>query len=589
MNEIIVGIDLGTTNSEIAIVENGKVTLIEDAGRQILPSFVGIAENNDILVGEPAKNQYVLYPERTIKSIKRLMGEETKVEMADQAYTPQEISAIILKRLKGIAETYLNQPIQKAVITVPAYFSDAQRQATREAGEIAGLEVVRMINEPTAAALSYEAEQKVHKRILVYDLGGGTFDVSVVSIEDDVVEVIASHGNNKLGGDDFDQKIIDHLVEHIKEKSGMDIQQSRKAMARLNRAAEAAKRTLSDQPFVTIEEEYLEEHEGAPVHLSLEFARDDYEVLIADYIDETLEAVHIALNGANLTASDIDEILLVGGSTRTPLVSQRLTEEFQLQPRLDVDPDLCVATGAAIQAAMIAGAEVSASAILVDITPYTYGTSAIGELDGEWYPYKYVPIIHKNSTLPLTKTEVFYTMRDNQEVVEIKIFQGEEPDALNNIQIGEFQVEGLSLVSQGNPILLTLELDLNGILHVSAKEKNTDLEKYIVIDNAISRFEEAEMEAAKNRIQEIFGEDSGEGAVVVEPEAKSESHHVVVQARALVEKAERMLDDASPEDREDMVNVIETINDAIAKDKEDFAVLKEPMDQLSDILYYLES
>jgi molecular chaperone DnaK (HSP70) len=255
MNEIIVGIDLGTTNSEIAIVENGKVTIIEDAGRKILPSFVGIAENNDILVGEPAKNQYVLYPERTIKSIKRQMGEETKVEMADQAYTPQEISAIILKHLKGIAETYLNQPIQKAVITVPAYFSDAQRQATREAGEIAGLDVVRMINEPTAAALSYEAEQKVHKRILVYDLGGGTFDVSVVSIEDDVVEVIASHGNNKLGGDDFDQKIIDHLVEHIKEKSGMDIQQSRKAMARLNRAAEAAKRALSDQPFVTIEEE----------------------------------------------------------------------------------------------------------------------------------------------------------------------------------------------------------------------------------------------------------------------------------------------------------------------------------------------
>lgn len=581
MSEIIVGIDLGTTNSEIAIVENGKAIVIEDAGRKILPSFVGIGETNEVLVGEPAKNQYVLYPERTIKSIKRQMGEEIKIDMAGQAYTPQEISAIILKHLKGIAEAYLKQPVQKAVITVPAYFSDAQRQATREAGEIAGLEVVRMINEPTAAALSYEAEQKAHKHILVYDLGGGTFDVSVVSIEDDVVEVVASHGNNKLGGDDFDQKIVNHVVEHLKEKSGLDIQQSRQAMARINRAAEAAKRLLSDQPFVTIEEEYLDEHKDAPVHLSLELARHDYENMISDSVDETLEAVHIALKGANLIASDIDEILLVGGSTRTPLVSQRLTEEFRIQARLDVDPDLCVVTGAAIQAAMIAGADVSA--VLVDITPYTYGTSAIAELNGELYPYKYIPIIHKNSSLPLAKTEVFYTMRDNQEAVEVKIYQGEEPDALNNIQIGEFMIEGLSRAAQGNPITLKLELDLNGILQVSAKEKNTSIEKSIVINNAISRFEEAEMEAAKDRLKEIFGE-SSEGIVT----QKADTHHAIVeQARRLTEKAERILDNASPEDREDIVNMIEAINDAITK--KEFGDIKEPMDQLHDILYYLES
>jgi len=587
MNEIIVGIDLGTTNSEIAIVENGRVTVIEDAGSKILPSFVGMSENNEVLVGEPAKNQYVLYPERTTKSIKRKMGEDIKVEMAGQAYTPQEISAIILKRLKSIAQAYLNQPVQKAVITVPAYFSDAQRQATREAGEIAGLEVVRMINEPTAAALSYEAERKAHKRILVYDLGGGTFDVSVVSIEDDVVEVIASHGNNQLGGDDFDQEIVNHIVKHLKETSEVDIQESRKAMARINRAAEAAKQTLSDQPFVTIEEEYLAEHDGTPVHLSLELARDDYEEMIADYIDETLEAIHIALNGANLTASDIEEILLVGGSTRTPLVSKRLTEEFHQQPRIEVDPDLCVATGAAIQAAMIAGMEVAASAVLVDITPYTYGTSAIGEMNGEIYPYMYVPIIHKNSSLPLSKTEVFYTMLDNQEKVEVRIFQGEDSDALNNIQIGEFMVEGLSRAPQKNPILLKLELDLNGILHVSAIEKKTGLQKSIVIDNAISRFEEDEMEAAKERLKEIFGEEGGGATILEQDKQEMSSHHAVVQARALIEKAERMLDDASPEDREDMVNTIEAIKDAIAK--EEFVAIKEPMDQLSDILYYLES
>jgi molecular chaperone DnaK len=585
MTDIIVGIDLGTTNSEIAIVENGKTIVIEDSGSKILPSFVGMSETDEVLVGLPAKNQYVLYPERTVKSIKREMGEEVKVEMAGQAYTPQEISAIILKRLKGIAEAYVKQPIHKAVITVPAYFSDAQRQATREAGEIAGLEVVRMINEPTAAALSYEADQKTHKRILVYDLGGGTFDVSVVSIEDDVVEVVASHGNNKLGGDDFDQKIVEYFVEHIKENYDFDIQDSRKAMARLNRAAETAKRALSDKPFVLIEEEYLEEHEGAPIHLSLEFARDEYEELIEEYIDETLEAVHIALNGANLTASDIDEILLVGGSTRTPLVSERLKTELRLQPRLDVDPDLCVATGAAIQAAMIAGTEVSAAAVLVDITPYTYGTSALGELNGELYPYMYVPIIHKNSSLPLNKTEVFYTVMDQQEKVDVRIFQGEESDALNNIQIGEFMVEGLSSVPQGNPILLKLELDLNGILHVSAIEKNTGMEKSIVIDNAISRFEEGEMEVAKDRIQALFGEEGEASFEGVNSETAN--HHAIVQARALIEKAERMLDEASPEDKEDMVNSIETINDAMTKN--DISGLKEAVDQLSDILYFLES
>ena len=559
MSEIIVGIDLGTTNSEIAVVQDGKVIVIEEAGSQIIPSFVGMGENNEILVGTPAKNQYALYPERTIKSVKRHMGEETKLELAEQSYTPQEVSAMILKRLKAIAESYLNEPVNKAVITVPAYFSDAQRQATREAGEIAGLEIVRMINEPTAAALSYETNHKTHKKILVYDLGGGTFDVSVVSLEEDVVEVLASHGNNKLGGDDFDQKISDYIIDHIKP-------QSSKAMARINRAAEAAKRALSNQPFVTIEEEYLEQQNGTPIHLSLELSRDDYEEMIAEYIDETLEAVHIALNGANLVASDIDEILLVGGSTRTPLVSKRLEAEFKQQPRLEVDPDLCVATGAAIQAAIIAGHKVAAS-VLVDITPYTYGTSAIGELNGELYPYMYVPIIQKNSSLPIMKTDVFYTMRDNQEAVEIRIYQGEDTDALNNIPIGEFMVEGLNEVPQGNPILLKLELDLNGILDVSAVEKNTGLAKSIVIDNAISRFDADEMAAAKKRIYTIFGND--------------DNHHTIVQAKALIEKAERMLDQASSEDSEDIINLIEAI-----KEKND---LKASMDQLSDILYYLES
>jgi molecular chaperone DnaK (HSP70) len=584
MNEPIVGIDLGTTNSEVAIVQNGRVVVIEDAGRKILPSFVALGDQGEVLVGEAAKNQYILYPERTIKSIKRRMGQEIKVEMAGKEYTPQEISAMILKRLKNIAEAYLNRSVTKAVITVPAYFSDAQRQATREAGEIAGLEVVRIINEPTAAALSYEAAQQSKKRILVYDLGGGTFDVSVVDIQDNVVEVLASHGNNHLGGDDFDQKIVDHLVQSLKDTHQVDITQSRKALARLTRVAEQAKIALSDNPFVLIEEEYLYERDGVPVNLSLELSRRDYEAMIEDYLDETLEVVHIALNSANLTVSDIDEVLLVGGSTRTPMVSQRLEEEFRQQPRGEVDPDLCVATGAAIQAAMIAGEDVESAAVLVDITPYTYGTSALGELNGEWYPYMYVPIIHKNSPLPITKTEIFYTTIDSQEVVEVRIYQGEDPDALNNIQIGEFMVAGLSRVPQGNPILITLDLDLDGILHVSAREKRTGLEKSIVIDNAISRFEQGEMENAKQRLKEIFGEGVHEAKTIVH---ESEQNHAIVQARALVEKAERMLEKASAEDKEDMVNLIETINDVTAK--KDFNALSEAVEQLSDILYYLES
>ncbi len=573
MNEAIIGIDLGTTNSEVAVVQDGRVTVIEADGKKILPSFVGIADDDSILVGEPAKNQYMLYPERTIKSIKRRMGSEETVQMGNTGYTPQEISAMILRRLKGVAEDYLSAPVHKAVITVPAYFSDAQRQATREAGEIAGLEVVRMINEPTAAALSYEANHQGHKRVLVYDLGGGTFDVSVVGIEDNVVEVLASHGNNHLGGDDFDNKIVEHIITHLRDEKKVNVSDSRKTMARINRVAETAKIALSDQPYFKIEEEYLAEYKKMPVHLSLELSRDDYEEMISSYIDETLEAVHIALKGAELTVADLDEVLLVGGATRTPLITQRLEQDLGLEVRAEVDPDLCVATGAAIQAAMLAGDSVSA--VLVDITPYTFGTSAVGELDDQPYPFMYVPIIHKNTPIPVTKSEVFYTMFDNQEKVEVKIFQGEDPDALNNIQIGEFIVENLSKAVAPNPIILRLALDLNGILQVSAREKTTGLEKSIRIDNAISRFQEGELETARERVNALFGEsEEFEGIPNISGHTDQQTR---VQAKALVEKAERMLDQASEEDKEDLINLIETIQDTL--NGEDLTALPKAMDE----------
>ncbi|MER2602432.1 MAG: Hsp70 family protein [Candidatus Competibacter phosphatis] len=581
MAEKIIGIDLGTTNSEVAVVDNGRVTVIDiTPDHPILPSFVGLADDGAILVGEPARNQYVLYPERTIKSIKRRMGSADQVELGDTTYTPQEISAIILRRLKDIAETHLGEPVHKAVITVPAYFSDTQRQATREAGEIAGLEVARIINEPTAAALSYEANHQGHKKVLVYDLGGGTFDVSVVSIEDNVVEVLASHGNNHLGGDDFDTKIVEHVVEHLKEQN-VDPTESRKAMARITRAAETAKIALSDQPYTRIEEEYLLERDGTPVHLALELSRDEYESMIAGYIDETLEAVHIALKGANLTVSAIDEVLLVGGATRTPLITRRLEEDLGLTVRAEVNPDLCVAAGAAIQAGMLAGETVSA--VLVDITPYTFGTSALSELHGMPYPFAYVPIIHKNTPIPVTKSDVVYTMHDRQEAVLVHVYQGEDPDALNNIELGQFFVENLSKVPAGNPIIIQFSLDLNGIMNVSAREKKTGLEKSIRIDNVLSRFQEGELNTARARVDALFA-DEGKPAGTA---GSTTDHQLTAQARALVEKAERLLDSATEDDREEMINLIESIKDALGNS--DFPALSEPMAVLSDILFYLES
>lgn len=587
MSDLIIGIDLGTTNSEVAVVQDGRTRIIEVDGSKILPSVVGLGDDGTLLVGQAARNQAALYPERTIRSIKRRMGEDTKVQMGPESYTPQEISALILKRLKRAAEQDLGQPVTKAVITVPAYFSDAQRQATRDAGALAGLDVVRIINEPTAAALAYEVDHPQGKTILVYDLGGGTFDVSVVRVARDVTEVLASHGNNHLGGDDFDARIVEHLVAHL-QSQGQDPSDNRTAMARLGRAAEAAKIALSDTPFALIQEEYLLEHAGAPVHLSLELSREDYEAMIAPYIGETLEAVHIALNGAGLTVSDLDEVLLVGGATRTPMIQRRLEEELRMQPRSEVDPDLCVADGAAIQAAVIAGVQVAS--VLVDVTPYTFGTSAIAELNGELYPYTYIPLIRKNTPIPVTKSEAFSTFHDGQRTIVVQVYQGEDPDALNNTEIGSYRIDGLSDVPAGNIITTTFSLDVNGILHVSSREKRTGLEAHVTIDNATARFASDELAAARERLAALIDGDEplqgpadAEGAWTDEAGERREA----VAAQALVEKAERLLEGANPEDRDDLVDGIEAVRDALAQD--DAAALEQAVAQLADLIYYLES
>jgi molecular chaperone DnaK (HSP70) len=579
MTDEILGIDLGTTNSEIAIYRDGRPEVLrDDEGRIILPSVVGLTETGELLVGEEARNQLLLYPERTVRSIKRRMGSDAKVRLGEREYTPQEISAIILSRLKEIAQARLGRPIRKAVITVPAYFSDTQRQATREAGEIAGLEVARIINEPTAAALVYEAAQHQGKRILVYDLGGGTFDVSVVRIEQGVVEVISSHGNNHLGGDDFDHKIVEHVLEHLKLKHGVDVADRPQAMARILRSAEDAKKQLSDHPYARIAEEYLAEHSGQPINLDLELSREEYEDMIAPFIEETLGAIHIALESAGLTSSQVDEILLVGGATWTPLIRRRLVEAFGTQPRGEVDPDLCVAMGAAIQGAAMTGTEVSA--VLVDVTPYSFGTSALGELNGELYPYHYVPIIPKNTPIPARLSEVFFTVLDEQTDVDVRIYQGENNDALENIKIGEFRVSGLSREPAGNPVILDLALDRNGILQVSAREKKTGLERRITIDNATSRYDREQLEEARQRIGALFGDQ--EQAASVGSGAATDS-----AVDALLARASAKLDETGEEDRTEIIDLIEAIRDA--RSSGDSAALEDVRSQLQDLLFYLET
>ena len=593
--ETIVGIDLGTTNSEIAVVRNGQVEVIAVAGRsRILPSVVGIGDDGALLVGEAARNQYAVHPERTVRSIKRRMGTDSRVTMADKDYAPQEISALILRRLKDLAQAHLGIEVNKAVITVPAFFSDAQRQATREAGVIAGLDVVRIINEPTAAALAYESRHQGARKALVYDLGGGTFDVSVVNLEGDVVEVLASHGNNHLGGDDFDRKLVDLALAHLLQTRQVDASHSPAAMARLQRAAEATKIALSDAPYATMAEEYLLEHQGVPVHLVLEVSREQYEGLIEAYIQETLDAVHVALKGAGLAVQDIDEVLLVGGATRTPMVVRRLEEVTGKQPRAEVDPDLCVAMGAAIQAALIAGAQTRT--VLVDITPYTFGTSTLSELRGQPYAHCFVPLIRKNTPIPVSKSEVFYTIQDNQDSVDVQVYQGEDPDALNNIEIGKFRVEGLSRVPPGNPIVLGLALDLNGILEVTAREKRSGLQRSITIGNAIARFEADKLDAARSRVQALFGEPEPAGGAWAEAALHApaeppsvpgaEARRQRVEGQALLEKAERLLDSMGAQDAEDLVDAMEGLKEALA---EDGAALKGSMDVLADLLYYLEA
>jgi molecular chaperone DnaK len=607
MSDLIVGIDLGTTNSEVAVVRDRRPAVLDEGGDPILPSVVGVSADGRLLVGHAAKNQYVLAPERTVKSIKRKMGQDVTVSLGEQPYRPQEISAMILRTLRDRAARQIGQPVTKAVITVPAYFNDAQRQATREAGELAGLEVVRILNEPTAAALAYDPGDHDLRRILVYDLGGGTFDVSVVAAEGGVVEVLASHGDTQLGGDDFDELLLNLVCDRFADEHGLDLRQNRVAKARLLRAVEAAKRHLSDHPFARVEEEFIAEANGLSLHLTQEISRDEYENLIRPLIDRTMDCVQRALDDANLTGTAIDQVVLVGGSTRTPLIGHLLSDRLGQPAHKEVNPDLIVAVGAALQGAIIAGSDVGA--VLVDVTPHTLGIKCLDDMAGGYglpFLHRFAPIIDRNTPLPASRSEVFRTVEDRQATVEIDVYQGEDDDVRRNHRVGRFLVEGLAPVPAGNQIVVQLDLNLDGMLRVSAREKATGLQKQIAIDNALARYEREEYDAARERLDELWTESFGEdGDLFADDDGESlaprpaagpavpelvagprEGQRETVQAKALLEKADRLLEKVQPEDRPELERLMERVRTALA-DRQ-WAALTAAANELADALFYLE-
>ena len=594
-NEAIIGIDLGTTNSEVAIIDGGRPVIVRDGDDAILPSCVGLDDAGTVIVGREARNQAAAAPERTVLSIKRLMGSGTSVRMGTDAYSPQEISAFILKALKARADRALGRDVRKAVITVPAYFTDAQRQATREAGEIAGLTVVRIINEPTAAALSYESGATGRRTLLVYDLGGGTFDVSVVRIEEGVVEVLATAGDNRLGGDDFDALILERLNAHLETELGMaQAREDRLLQARLRQAAERAKIELSNQPRIRVEEDHVGAVGGEDRHLACELSRADFERDLEPFVDRSLQAVTTALQDAGVRPSQLDRVLLVGGSTRIPRIAAVLAERLGQEPHGEVDPDLCVALGAGVQAGIEMGHDMRA--VLVDITPYTFGTRAAGELYGMPYAHQFVPLIRRNSKLPATRTEVFFTLYEDQEEVDIKVYQGEDPDALKNVEIGTFLFSGLNRQRDAHEqgLLFTYSLDLDGLLHVHARERATGRELRGVVENAIGRSTDEVLGAARERVAALWEEAGGEGPREVEDAAESGEGRAAAAvpadvARAVEEtlaRAERALEAAPAEDREEMIDLMEDLRDAVRE-----GLVGQASDlrrKLDEMLFYLE-
>ncbi len=576
----IIGIDLGTTNSEVAVIVDGQPQIIPVDGESIMPSCVGLDGQGKVIVGREAKNQMLLRPDETILSIKRSMGETESVVLGGQSYLPEEISALILGKLRDAAAEFLGEEIAAAVITVPAYFDDRQRKTTRMAGELAGLEVRRIINEPTAAALAYNIEKRDNQTILVYDLGGGTFDVSLVVVENGVVEVKASHGDTQLGGDDFDRLLMDQVAGTFLEAHGTDLRSDSQGYNRLWSAVERAKRELSDHPYTTIKEEYI----SGEKHLVEEISRAAYEEMIQPLLRKTIDCVHSCLRDAAMLPGTIDRVLMVGGSSRTPLVAELLARELRAAINDEINPELIVALGAAIQGGVING--LPTTAVLIDITPYSFGVKSCGDLYGFFSEDCFAPIIKRNTPLPTSKSEMFATMVDNQKYIGVVVYQGEEPAASANTLVGDFMVEGLSPVPAGNQIVIALQLDLDGILAVTASEKSTGLAKTVRMETAVvdGRGRSVKSLLAQNgepasMAGNVNGDDNDVSNFL-------ETGEAVNQARELRRRATKVRNIADETDAEEMKSLITAGREAI--EARQWELLAELNESLADLLFYLE-
>ena len=529
----IIGIDLGTTNSCVAVMEGGQpVVIVNSDGARTTPSVVGFAKNGERLIGETAKRQAITNPDNTISSIKRHMGENYKVNIEGKAYSPQEISAMVLQKLKADAESYLGETVSEAVITVPAYFNDAQRQATKDAGRIAGLEVKRIINEPTSAALAYGLDNESEQKTMVYDLGGGTFDVSIIEIGGGVIEVLSTNGNTHLGGDDFDQRVIDYLVAEFKKAEGMDLSKDKMAMQRLKEAAEKAKKELSTVTTTNINLPFITMNQDGPKHLDVTLSRAKFDELTADLVDGTMGPVRQALSDAGLSASEIDKVLLVGGSTRIPAVQDAVKKYTGKEPFKGINPDECVAVGAAIQGGKLAGDEGAGSVLLLDVTPLSLGIETLGGVATK--------LIDRNTTIPTNKKQIFSTAEDNQTAVDIHVVQGERPLARDNKTLGQFKLDGIAPARRGVPqIEVTFDIDANGIVNVSAKDLGTGKEQHITI-TAGSNLSEEEIDRAVKEAEQFAEQDKKRKEAI---DAKNEADSLIFQTEKALGELEGKLGD----------------------------------------------
>ena len=565
----IIGIDLGTTNSCVAVIEGGEPVVITNAeGARTTPSVVAFTKDGERMVGAVAKRQAITNPDKTIASIKRHMGSDYKVNIDGKAYTPQEISSIILQKLKGDAEAYLGEPVREAVITVPAYFTDAQRQATKDAGKIAGLEVKRIINEPTAAALAFGIDKEEDQKVMVYDLGGGTFDVSIIEMGDGVQEVLATAGNNRLGGDDFDQKIMDWLVADFKAQNGIDLSGDKMAMQRVKEAAEKAKIDLSGMTTAQISLPFITADATGPKHLEATLTRAKFNEMTADLVEATMGPVRQAMSDSGLSMSEIDKILLVGGSTRIPAVQEAIKKYSGKEPFKGINPDECVAMGAALQGGVL-NKDIEDGLLLLDVTPLSLGIETMGGIN--------TVIIERNTTIPTKKSQIFSTAADNQTSVEVHVLQGEREFAADNKTLGRFHLDGIMPARRGVPqIEVTFDIDANGIVHVSAKDKGTGKEQQISI-TASSNMSKEDIDKAVREAEQFAAEDKKRKEAV---DARNSADQMVYETEKLISENG---DKFSSDDKAALESKLSALKSALESDNTD--AIKSAQEDLTNKFY----